>query len=104
VGESLYGKFAKDMVLVGFIFSVIVLVASLIGGWMIPQGIIFLLYLLSFMITTLGIVLGIVGIIKDDLRENAIRALIAGIILLIVGIVFMYISDFYIGYVGELMG
>ena len=95
MGESLYGKFGSDVVIIGFIFLIITFVVSIMFGWLMPESIISLLFVLSFIVTILGIVLGIVGIIKDDLREKAIRALIAGICFLIVGIVLIILYNSY---------
>jgi len=64
-------------------------------GWLMPD-IINNLIVLGFIILIVGIVLSIVGIIKDDLREKAIRALIAGICFLIVGIALIIVFDMYI--------
>ena len=59
------------------------------------------LIILGFIILIGGIILAIVGIIKDDLREKAIRSLIAGIIFLILGIV---LSVFFETYLSALLG
>ena len=96
MGESLYGKFGVSMVGTGFMILVIVFFVSIMFGWLMPEGTINMLFGLSFLILFVGIVLGIVGIIKDDLREKAIRALIAGIIFLIVGIVLIILYNTYL--------
>ena len=54
------------------------------------------LIVFGFIITIVGIVLAIVGIIKDDLKEKAIRALIAGICFLFLGSVLIVLFDMYI--------
>ena len=59
------------------------------------------LIFLGFIILIGGIILAIVGIIKDDLREKAIRSLIAGIIFLILGVV---INVFFKTYLSALLG
>jgi hypothetical protein len=96
MGESLYGKFGVDTVGIGFIILVMTFFVSIMFGWLMQPEIITMLFVLGFIINILGIVLGIVGIIKDDLREKAIRALIAGICFLIVGIAFVVIFNIYI--------
>ena len=96
MGESLYGKFGTDMVIVGFILLVITFFVSIMFGFLLPESTINLFFVLSFLVLIVGIVLGIVGIIKDDLREKAIRALIAGICFLILGIAFNVIFNLYI--------
>ena len=101
MGESLYGKFGVDIVKVGFVILVIIFFISVMFGWLLPQSTISMFFALSFLVTIVGIVLGIVGIITDDLREKAIRALIGGICLLIVGII---LNIFYNIYVSALFG
>ena len=96
MGESLYGKFGVSMVGAGFMTLVIVFFVSILFGWLMPENTVNMLYGLSFLILFIGIVLGIVGTIKDDLREKAIRALIAGIIFLIVGIVMIVLYNTYL--------
>jgi len=95
VGESLYGKFGTDMVIIGLILSVITFFVSVTFGWLMPQSTISLLFALSILFTIGGITLAIVGIIRDDLREKAIRALIAGICFLILGIAFIVLYNTY---------
>lgn len=95
MGESLYGKFGTDAVIIGFIIFVITFFISMTFGWLMPD-IINNLTVLGFIILIVGIVLAIVGIIKDDLREKAIRALIAGICFLIVGIALIIVFDLYL--------
>ena len=96
MGESLYGKFGTDMVIVGFILLVITFLVSIMFGFLLPESTINLFFVLSFLVLIVGIVLGIVGIIKDDLREKAIRALIAGICFLLVGIALIILYNIYI--------
>ncbi|MBY8992698.1 MAG: hypothetical protein KGD58_18280 [Candidatus Lokiarchaeota archaeon] len=96
MGESLYGKFGTDMVIVGFILLVITFFVSIMFGFLLPESTINLFFVLSFLVLIVGIVLGIVGIIKDDLREKAIRALIAGICFLLVGIALIILYNIYI--------
>ena len=100
MGESLYGKFATDMVVIGFVLYVITFFISATFGWLIPE-LINNLIILGFIILIVGIILAIVGIIRDDLREKAIRALIAGIIFLILGIV---LNIFFKTYLSALLG
>ena len=100
MGESLYGKFAFDLVVIGFILYIITFFISATFGWLMPE-IINNLIVLGFIILIGGIILAIVGIIKDDLREKAIRSLIAGIIFLILGII---LSVFFETYLGALLG
>lgn len=95
MGESLYGKFGFDAVIIGFITFVITFFVAMTFGWLMPD-IINNLIVLGFIILIVGIVLSIVGIIKDDLREKAIRALIAGICFLILGIALIIVFDMYI--------
>ena len=95
MGESLYGKFGTDMVIIGLILSVITFFVSVTFGWLMPQSTISLLFALSILFTIGGITLAIVGIIRDDLREKAIRALIAGICFLILGIAFIVLYNTY---------
>ena len=100
MGESLYGKFAFDVVVIGFILFIITFFISATFGWLMPE-IINNLIVLGFVILIGGIILAIVGILKDDLREKAIRSLIAGIIFLILGIV---LSVFFETYLSVLLG
>ena len=95
MGESLYGKFGFDAVIIGLIIFVITFFVAMTFGWLMPD-IINNLIVLGFIINIVGIVLGIVGIIKDDLREKAIRTLIAGICFLIVGIALIIVFNMYI--------
>jgi hypothetical protein len=95
VGESLYGKFGFDAVIIGLITFVITFFVAMTFGWLMPE-IINNLIVFGFIITIVGIVLGIVGIIKDDLKEKAIRTLIAGICFLILGSVLIVLFDMYI--------
>ena len=95
MGESLYGKFGFDAVIIGFITFVITFFVAMTFGWLMPE-IINNLIVFGFIITIVGIVLGIAGIIKDDLKEKAIRALIAGICFLILGSVLIVLFDMYI--------
>jgi hypothetical protein len=99
MGENLYGKFGTDVVKVGLIFLIITFVVSITLGLFIPHSIINVLFVLSFIILIVGIVLGIVGIMKDNFREKAIRALIAGISFLIVGIALLFFSDIIIYFI-----
>jgi hypothetical protein len=94
VGENLYGKFGFDAVKVGLIIFVITFLVGVTFGWLMPD-IINNLIVFGFIITIVGIVLAIVGIIKDDLREKAIRALIAGICFLILGSALIVLFDLY---------
>ena len=96
MGESLYGKFGTDMVIVGFILLVITFFVSIMFGFLLPESTINLFFVLSFLVLIVGIVLGIFGIIKDDLREKAIRALIAGICFLLVGIALIILYNTYL--------
>ncbi len=96
MGESLYGKFGVNIVKADFIILVITIFVSIIFGFLLPESTIIMLFVLSFLVIIVGIILGIVGIIKDDLREKAIRALIAGILFLIVGIAFIIPYNTYI--------
>ena len=91
MGESLYGKFGIAVVTSGLIILIIAFFVSMTLGWLMPEIVIMLLAL-GLIINIGGIVLGIVGIKKDDLRENAIRAFIAGIIFLIVGILLIILN------------
>ena len=100
MGESLYGKFAFDVVVIGFVLFIITFFISATFGWLMPE-IINNLIVLGFVILIGGIILAIVGILKDDLREKAIRSLIAGIIFLILGIV---LSVFFETYLSVLLG
>jgi len=95
VGESLYGKFGIDSVIIGLMLLVIAFFVSIMFGWLMPE-ISNWFYGFGFLFDILGIFLGIVGIIRDDLREKAIRAVIAGICFLILGIVFIVIFEIYI--------
>ena len=101
MGESLYGKFGVSVVKAGIISLFIVVFVTLMAGFFLSESNITLLFGLVFLIIIVGIVLGIVGTIKDDLREKAIRALIAGIIFLIMGIVLYFL---YITYLRPLFG
>lgn len=94
MGENLYGKFGFDAVKVGLIIFVITFLVGVMFGWLMPD-IINNLIVFGFIITIVGIVLAIVGIIKDDLREKAIRALIAGICFLILGSALIVLFDLY---------
>ena len=89
MGESLYGKFGVSIVKAGFIILIMTIIVTLMFGFILPGTNINMFFLLSFLVLIVGIVLGIVGIIRDDLREKAIRSLIAGILFLIVGIAFV---------------
>ncbi len=100
MGDSLYGKFAFDVVVIGFVIFIITFFISATFGWLMPE-IINNLIVLGFVILIGGIILAIVGILKDDLREKAIRSLIAGIIFLILGIV---LSVFFETYLSVLLG
>ncbi len=91
MGESLYGKCGIATVSSGLIIFIIAFFVSSTFGWLMPEIVIMLL-VFGFIIDIGGIVLGKIGIKKDDLRENAIRALIAGIIFLIVGILLIIIN------------
>ena len=95
MGESLYGKFGTNMVITGFMILVMAFFVSIMFGWIMPE-ISNSLYGFGFLFDVVGIILGIVGIIRDDLREKAIRALIAGICFLILGIAFNVIFNIYI--------
>ena len=95
MGESLYGKFGTNMVIIGLMILVIAFFVSIMFGWIMPE-ISNWLYGFGFLFDIMGIILGIVGIIRDDLREKAIRALIAGICFLILGIAFNVIFNIYI--------
>lgn len=99
MGESLYGKFGITTVTSGFIILIIVFFVSATFGWLMP-GIVIILLALGLIINIGGIILGIVGIKKDDLRENAIRALIAGIIFLIVGILLIILNIYIRALIG----
>ncbi len=90
MGESLYGKFGFDAVIIGFMILIITLFVSMGFGWLIPD-LFNNLKVLGFTILIIGIILAIVGIIKDDLKEKAIRTLIAGIffIILVIGLNFV---------------
>ena len=94
MGESLYGKFGTDLVIIGFVFFIIYLFLGMIGVLM-PEiaSMIFTFWILGFILIIGGIVLAIVGIIKDELREKAIRALIGGILFLIVGIAILVVFN-----------
>ena len=94
VGESLYGKFGFDAVVIGLVIFVITFFVAATFGWLMPD-IVNNLIVFGFIITIVGIILAIVGIIKDDLREKAIRALIAGICFLIFGSVLIVLIDLY---------
>ncbi len=96
MGESLYGKFGFDAVIIGFIFFVITFSISMTFGWLMPD-IINNLIAFGFIILIVGITLAIAGIIKDDLKEKAIRTLIAGICFLILGIALIVLFNTYIG-------
>ena len=96
MGESLYGKFGVSIVKAGVITLAIMFFVSIMSGFFLPESTVNLFFILPFLVLTVGIVLGIVGIVKDDLRENAIRALIAGILFLIVGIALFILYDMYI--------
>ncbi len=95
MGESLYGKFGFNAVIIGFILFVITFFISMTFGWLM-NDIITNLIVLGFVIIIAGIILAIVGIIKDDSKEKAIRSLIAGICFLIVGIALTIVFDLYI--------
>ena len=99
MGESLYGKFGIATVTSGFIILIIAFFVSMTLGWLMPVIVIILLAL-GLIINIGGIILGIVGIKKDDLRENAIRALIAGIIFLIVGILLIILNIYIRALIG----
>ncbi len=92
MGESLYGKFGFDAVIIGFLILIITLFVSMGFGWLIPD-LFNNLKVLGFTILIIGIILAIVGIIKDDLREKAIRTLIAGICFMIVVIGLNFVID-----------
>lgn len=94
MGESLYGKFAFYIDKAGFIILIPAFFVSMTFGWLMPDIIVNIL-VLGLIITIVGIVLGIVGIIKDDLKEKAIRALIAGICFLIVGILIIVVFHIF---------
>ena len=96
MGESLYGKFGFDMAIIGITFLIISFFVSMLFGWMMPQNIVMWLYVVPFIFLILGIVLGIVGIAKDDLREKAVRTVIGGIIFVIVGIIMVVAYNLYI--------
>ena len=95
MGESLYGKFGVSIVKAGFITLIISFTVIMMFGFFLPESTISMLFALPLLVNIVGIVLGIVGIIKDDLREKAIRALIAGILFLIVVIVLFVFYDTY---------
>lgn len=85
MGESLYGKFGSDVVIIGFILLIVAFFSSINLGWLMPTPV-NIFYMGGFIIEIIGIVLGIIGIKRDDLREKAIRSVIAGIFFLIAGI------------------
>ena len=96
MGESLYGKFGFDIVTAGFIILFTAFFVSMTFGWLMPD-INKNLIVFGFIILIVGITLAIVGIIKDDLKEKAIRSLIAGICFLILGIALIVLFNTYIG-------
>jgi len=88
------------VVVIGFVLFIITFFISATFGWLMPEIINNLIFL-GFIILIVGIILAIIGIIKDDLREKAIRSLIAGIIFLILGVV---INVFFKTYLSALLG
>ncbi len=95
MGESFYGKFGFDIVIAGFIILFTAFFVSMTFGWLMPD-IIKNLIVFGFIILIVGIILAIAGIIKDDLKEKAIRSLIAGICFLILGIALIVLFNTYI--------
>lgn len=105
MGESLYGKFAFTAVTSGITVLAITFFVTILFGWLMPENTDTMLYGLFFFIIIVGIVLGIVGIIRDDSREKAIRALVAGVIFLIIGIVLYVVYNTYLSALfGSLLG
>ncbi len=110
MGERSFGKLGFDAVVIGFIIFVVTFFGSMRLGWpdisnnltvfgFVVPDIINNLTVLGFVILIVGIVLAIVGIITDDLREKAVNALIAGICFLIVVIGLIIIYDI----IGEIL-
>ncbi len=96
MGESLYGKFGFNAVKIGFILFFITFFISMTFGWLLPDFINSLI-VLGFIILIVGIILAIVSIIKDTLKEKAIRSLIAGFCFLFMGIALIVLFNIYIG-------
>ncbi|MBD3211362.1 MAG: hypothetical protein GF311_02050 [Candidatus Lokiarchaeota archaeon] len=85
MGEDLYGKFGLVAAKIGVMLLAITIFSAFTFGLFIPEIItMFLVFL--YIVNILAIILGIVGILRDTLRENAVRALVAGIIFLIASI------------------
>jgi hypothetical protein len=85
MGEDLYGKFGLSAALIGVILIAVTMFATFSFGLLIPN-IMLILFMFLFLSNMLAIILGIVGIIQDNLRENAVRALVGGILFLIAGV------------------
>lgn len=96
MSDNLYGKIGFYLVRIGFPFLVASFFVSIMFGWLMPEGIFIGYYGLSIVFIILGIILAIVGIVKDDSREKAITALIGGICFLIVGISMIVLYNIYL--------
>lgn len=94
MGEDLYGKFGLDAAIIGLILLAVTMFIAFTFRLFIPDVVTLLLVFL-FISNILAIILGIVGIMRDNLRENAVRALVAGIIFLIASISLVVAINWY---------
>ncbi len=94
MGESLWGKFGLMLAIIGLMFVVINFFMVVLSSFLPDMA--NMLIITGFIASIGAIILGIVGIISDDLRENAIRAVIAGIIFFIVHILILVVREYFI--------
>jgi len=94
MGENLYGKFGFDVALIGFILFIVNFFISFTIGLFFRQ-IFTLIFIFVIFFNLIAIILGILGILRDDLKEKAIRALIAGVLFLVMGIVLYIGANWY---------
>ncbi|MBD3212114.1 MAG: hypothetical protein GF311_05835 [Candidatus Lokiarchaeota archaeon] len=94
MGENLYGKFGFDVAIISLFLLVITMFIAFTFGVFIPDIVIMLLAFL-FITDIIAIVLGILGIIRDDLKEKAIRTLIAAVVFLIGAICIVIVYNWF---------
>lgn len=91
-----YGKVGRGLAIAGLIFVAITMIFTFLAGLIIPDNIVISFYICCFILIIATIIMGIIGILNDELKLRAIEALIMGIVLLVV---ISFLMLFYIFYV-----